>query len=268
MKRNFCSFQLNSNLAEEKSPFKSRSNEEERSYQLYSGNFSVSLKSPLNLVAEIPRFVAAVKSGLIDGARYFNASSNQQVTEGKCSTLKIKTKFSTKRRRVDFDHQISIFWRKGFHVKVFKTGKLLIPNCGSEEGALSAFRQISAICNIPLIEDTFQCNNQNLRIILTNEIDTKKLYEYLQHHKFQPEKTKKNRVKCKIWWNRSFINTGICECVPIHCSTLKKSEREFHNCIGSTVMFGKKSWTIFGTSFQAQRDYIVDTLKRIEAVLV
>jgi len=171
---------------------------QQENYELYSANFTASLETSIDLKNETPKFVQAVKENRIRGARYFNATTQQQISEGICSTLKEKTTFSTKRRRMDFDHQISIFWKKGFHVKVFKTGKLLIPNCGSESGAFQAFHEISMICGVPLKLDSMQCNNQNIRMILDKDVDNGNLFQTLSKNKYQPEKTKKNRVKCTI----------------------------------------------------------------------
>jgi len=247
---------------------------QQENYELYSANFTASLETSIDLKNETPKFVQAVKENRIRGARYFNATTQQQISEGICSTLKEKTTFSTKRRRMDFDHQISIFWKKGFHVKVFKTGKLLIPNCGSESGAFQAFHEISMICGVPLKLDSMQCNNQNIRMILDKDVDNDNLFQTLSKNKYQPEKTKKNRVKCTIWWNTNYDNGGICDCQPHSCKKSKKSKKRKRcfeqmsgKCIPSTVMFGKKSWTVFGTSFQKQRDSIVKYLRNIEKKL-
>lgn len=241
-----------------------------KSYELYSGNFTASLKTTISLKTMIPKFVEAVKMKRIDGARYFNATTREQVSAGKCSTIKKKT-FTTKRRRIDFDHQISIFWKKGFHVKVFKTGKLLIPACGSEAGARTAFREIAAICGTSLMENSFTCNNQNIRFILDNDIDGKSLFKYLSENHFLPERTKTNRIKCKVWWNTQYNTNGKCSCIPTLCSKIQKREKGFEQAFGkctpSTIMFGKKSWTVFGTTFQKQRDDITKWLATMEKVI-
>jgi len=237
-------------------------------YELYSGHFTGSLRQHLDLNSLIPKFVDAVKSGLIRGARYFDASTRQYSVAGEClKKIKNKTAFTTKRRRVDFDHQISVFWKKGYHVKLFKTGRLLIPACGSEKGAREAFQTIAKICNVPLVSTSFSCNNQNIRIILDTEVNTDQLFNWLQTYHYFPKRTKTNRVKCSLWWNSSYYNYGLCNCKD-HCSKLETRKRSCAffdgKCISSTVMFGKKSWTIFGTSSQKHRDHLLKVVKVIQ----
>lgn len=234
-------------------------------YVLYSGNFTGSLRTPVNLVEVVPLFLEAVSANVIRGVRYIDATTKNQTSAGYTSKLKEKTTHKTKRKRKDFDHQISIFWKKGFHVKLFKTGRMLIPACGSAKGAREVFSLISNICKIPL--DTMSCNNQNIRIIFPTEVNCDKLFDWMKLNGYSVEKTKSNRVKLKLWWNSNYNNEGKCICCPRRCDKTLKRKRGFETmegkCLPSTVMLGKKSCTVFGTHFNQQREEIADIMLKI-----
>lgn len=235
----------------------------------YSGNYTGTLAKTINLVEMIPLFLAAVQEKKIDGMRYFDATTRKQVSAGRTSKnenkLKQKQKHKTKRRRLDFDHQISIFWKKGVHIKVFKTGKMLIPACGSEKLAKDAFDFIAKICNTKVNFST--CNNKNLRLIFPQEINIKSFFSWMEQNGFSPTKTRTGRLKIRLWWNNNYYNSCKCKCCPKHCSTIPKNKRGFEQiegkCIPSTVLFGKKSATIFGTSYDTQRKNVIWTLRQM-----
>ena len=234
-----------------------------KSYEFYSGNFTGILQDPVDLKQVLPALIQAAEDKRLLGIRYFDATTRESVTKGRTPAIKQKTSYKTKRRRVDFDHQISIFWKKGFHVKLFKTGKMIIPACGSDVGARQAFTVIAELCQIPL--EKVQCNNSNIRVIFPNPIARDVLLDYLRKYDYAPEQTKLGRVKCTMWWNSNYQNCSRCACKPNRCSRKRKRGMEELNgvCLGSTVMFGKKSATIFGTHYEEQRMDIVRSLKRL-----
>ena len=239
-------------------------------YEFYSGNFTGILSTSVNLTAMLSRFKIAVQSGKINGIRYYDATTREQTTAGKTPTMKKKLTYSTKRKRIDFDHQISIFWKKGYHVKLFKTGKMIIPACGSKEGARRAFEVIAEICGTD-VKDV-QCNNANIRVLFSKEIPNDLLYTALKRMSYEPEKTKTNRIKCRLWWNSTYVSDSKCICVPNKCCDMKKRKRGFEHsdgkCIGSTVMFGKKSATIFGTQYEDQRKELCESVEKLVRSIV
>lgn len=235
-----------------------------KSYEFYSGNFTGILRTPVDLKSVLPTLIRAVEDEILRGIRYFDATTRELLTQGKTPAIKQKTSYKTKRRRVDFDHQISIFWKRGFHVKLFKTGKMIIPACGSDVGARRAFTVISDLCQIPL--EKVQCNNSNIRVIFRNPIAKDVLLDYLQNYEYSPEETKLGRIKCTMWWNSNYRNRSRCACKPKKCSRKRKRGMEELDglCLKSTVMFGKTSATVFGTYYEEQRDDIVRSLKLLE----
>ena len=62
-------------------------------------------------------------------------------------------------------------------------------------------------------------------------------------------------------------NLPRCKCFPKHCSSIMKSYRGFAHmegkCLSSTIMFGSKSATIFGTHFDEQKRNLVWTLRQM-----
>lgn len=235
----------------------------------YSGNYTGTLAKIIDLYDVTPMLLSAVESKTIRGMRYFDATTRKQVSAGHVSKnekkIKNKKMYKTKRRRLDFDHQISIFWKKGVHVKLFKTGKMLIPACGSEQLAKDAFELIAKICNTKV--KSFTCNNQNLRLVFPKSIHTNLFFNWMKENGFEPTRTKTGRIKIRMWWNNNYYNACKCRCCPKHCSTIPKNKRGFEHiegkCTPSTVLFGKKSATIFGTSFKNQRGNIVWTLRQM-----
>jgi hypothetical protein len=234
-----------------------------RGYEFYSGNFTGILKSPVSLKDVLPIFIDAVDKKQIRGLRYFDATTRESVTKGETPKMKAKTTYKTKRRRVDFDHQISIFWKKGYHVKLFKTGKMIIPACGSDVGAQKAFEIVSELCSNPL--EKVECNNSNIRVLFPRAIEKDTLLCYLKKYDYDPEKTKMGRVKCTMWWNSNYRNLSRCTCQPNRCSRKRKRGMEELNgmCLASTVMFGKNSATVFGTHYEEQRTDILQSLERM-----
>lgn len=234
-----------------------------KSYEFYSGNFTGILRDPVDLKSVLPTLIQAVENKTLLGIRYFDATTRESVTKGKTPTMKKKTSYKTKRRRIDFDHQISIFWKKGFHVKLFKTGKMIIPACGSDVGARRAFTIISELCLTPL--EKVECNNSNIRVVFPKPISKDVILKYLQINDYAPEETKLGRVKCTMWWNSNYQNCSRCACKPHRCSRKRKRGMEELDgvCLGSTVMFGKTSATVFGTHYEEQRMDIVHSLKRL-----
>tara|TARA_B110000881_G_scaffold219727_1_gene242435 strand:- start:1 stop:834 length:834 start_codon:yes stop_codon:yes gene_type:complete len=231
----------------------------------YSGNFMGTLAKSINLNELTALLVQAVKNGSILGMRYFDATTQKLVSEGDIPQIKKKKTFTTKRKRRDFDHQISISYKKGVHVKLFRTGKMLIPACGTEEKAKEAFQFIAGICNTTV--KAFVCNNMNIRLIFPKEIDCNKFFNWMIKMGFSPTKSKRGRIKIKLWWNNNYYNVCRCRCHPTHCSAIPKNKRGFEHmfgkCTPSTVLFGKKSAIIFGTHFETQRKNLVWTLTQM-----
>jgi len=237
------------------------------SVKSYSGNYSGILEKTVNLYQIIPILISAVDNKYIRGVRYFDANTGKQIIKGSTTQnakkLLKKKNNKTKRKRLDFDHQISIF--SECHVKLFKTGKMLIPACGSPEKAKKAFEEVAQFCNIDLKK--VQCNNENLHFYFPNVICVKELHSWLQENGFNPIFTKTGRLKIILWWNNNYYNACRCKCFPKHCSSIMKSYRGFAHmegkCLSSTIMFGSKSATIFGTHFDEQKRNLVWTLRQM-----
>ena len=147
---------------------------------------------------------------------------------------------------------------------------MIIPACGSKEGARRAFEVIAEICGTDV--KAVQCNNANIRVLFPKEIPNDLLYTALKRMSYEPEKTKTNRIKCRLWWNSTYVSDSKCICVPNKCCDMKKRKRGFEHadgkCIGSTVMFGKKSATIFGTQYEDQRMELCESVEKLVRSIV
>ena len=239
-----------------------------RAFLEYSGNYGGILSGHVFLPSKIDVLSSAVHDGRIKGFRYYNATTGTMKDCGWTGAKKknlSKKVAKTKRKRVDFDHQISIF-HSNCHVKLFQTGKMVIPACGSPEKAREAFELIANICERHLVK--INCTNRNIRITFS-EINVNDMFDVLtrKHACYKPVLGKTKRLKNYLWWNRNYPSNGVCKCQPESCLigyTKKKKNDEFEGkCTRSTIMWGKKSVTIFGTNNDEQRLDIVKSLREL-----
>ena len=241
-----------------------------REYLDYSGNYKGVLSAAICLQSKIDVLSSAVESGRINGFRYYNASTGTMKncgSTGKRKANQPKKIAKTRRKRSDFDHQISIWPQEKCHVKLFQTGKMVIPACGSPETARKAFQLIADICKVSLVK--ISCTNRNIRITFA-EISTSDMLVLLDKKDscYAPTLGKRNRLKSFMWWNRNYSNDCVCKCQPESCLFGKNKNDEFEGkCRRSTIMWGKKSVTIFGTNDENQRLVIVKSLRALIAEL-